>query len=56
MVCTSLTKVTGKSEVCPITGCKGLRGGVQMQIYSFLNTGTRQRYVINATPKPLYRQ
>jgi hypothetical protein len=30
------------------------RGGVEVQLYSFFNLGSRRRWVVNATPRPLY--
>ena len=30
------------------------RGGVEVQLYSFLNLGTRCGWVVNVTPRPLY--
>jgi hypothetical protein len=28
-------------------------GGVEVQLYSFINLGTRRRWVVNATPQPV---
>jgi hypothetical protein len=30
------------------------RGRVEIQLYTFFNLGTRWRWVVNATPQPLY--
>ena len=32
------------------------RGGVEVQLHSFFNLGTRWRWLVNATPWPLYRR
>jgi hypothetical protein len=28
--------------------------GIEVQLYSFFNLGARWRWVVNATPRPLY--
>jgi len=47
------TKVKGKGKVRSVTGHEGPEGGVEVQLYSFLNLGARWGWVVNATPRPL---
>jgi hypothetical protein len=44
---------TGKDQVHPRTGHKGSEGSRSIT-YSFFNFGIRLRWVVNATPRPLY--
>ena len=46
----------GKGKVYPRTGYEGPRGTVDIQLYSFFNPGASCRWVVNATPRPLYRR
>jgi hypothetical protein len=43
-----------KGEVRPGPGCWGLRGEVELYIYSFFNLGARWGLVVNATPQLFY--
>ena len=44
-----------ESKVHTLTGHEG-PGGVEVELYSFLNLGTRWEWVVNATPWPFYPQ
>jgi len=47
-----MVKVEGK--VHPRTGHECPGGGLEVYLYSFFNLSTRWRWVVNATPWPLY--
>jgi hypothetical protein len=48
--------VKGKGRIHLRTGHEGLNGGVEVQLYSFLNLGGRWEWVVNATPRPRCRR
>ena len=50
----SFTAGKGKGKVHPRTGHEGPEGGIEVQLYSFLNLGARWGCVVNATPRSLY--
>ena len=41
-------------KVYPVTVYEHPEARVELQLYSFFNVGTRERYMINATHRPLY--
>ena len=45
-----------KGKVHPRTSHEAPTGGVEVQLYSFLNIGARWKWVVNGTPRPFYPQ
>ena len=52
----TIVKGKNKGKAHPRTNHEGPEGGVEVQLYSFLNLGARWGWVVSTTPRPVYTQ